>query len=85
MNDILELLDGFDFEADPGEAVLDLFIRVIACQATLASLKELTLNNLSSYTSKPQEELENEFQDIFSEIKNELLARFVSKYGKISN
>lgn len=85
MNDIIDMLDGFDFEADPGEAVLDLFVRVMACQATLASLKEITLNNLSEYTHKSTDDLENEFQDIFGEMKNELLAKFIGKYGKISN
>lgn len=85
MNDIFDLLDGFDFEADPGEAVLDLFIRVMSCQATLASLKIITLNNLSEYTQKSTDELEDEFQDIFGEMKNELLAKFIGKYGKISN
>ncbi|MFO7444956.1 MAG: hypothetical protein R6W90_01260 [Ignavibacteriaceae bacterium] len=84
MKEIIELLEGFDFEADPGEAVLDLFIRVIACQATIASLKEMTLNNLSLYTNKSSEKLESEFQGIFDEIKNDLLVNFISKYGKVS-
>jgi hypothetical protein len=85
MNDILELLDGFDFEADPGEAILDLFVRVMACQATLASLKVITLNNLAEYTNKSTDELDDEFKDIFSDMKNELLVKFISKYGKLSN
>lgn len=83
MNEIIEILEGFDFEADPGEAVLDLFVRVMACQATLASLKEITINNIATYTGKSTEILELEFQNVFGELKNDLLVNFISKYGKV--
>ena len=84
MKEIIEFLDGFDFEADPGEAVLDLFIRIIACQATIASLKEITINNLSVYINKSRDLLEDEFLNVYEDNKNDLLANFISKYGKIS-
>ncbi len=85
MKEIIAFLDGFDFEADPGEAILDLFIRVIACQATISSLKEITINNLSIYTNKSPEMLEDEYQNIYEDNKNDLLVNFISKYGKVSS
>ena len=85
MEDIFRLLEGFDFEADPGEAVLDLFLRVIVCQASIASLKEISLKYMSEVALKPVEELDQEYQSVFDELKHELIAKFVSQYGKLSN
>ncbi len=83
MDDIFKLIEGFDFEADPGEAVLDLFLRVIVCQASIASLKELNLKYLSEMTIKPVEEIDLEYQSVFDELKHDLIAKFVSQYGKL--
>jgi hypothetical protein len=85
MEDIFRLIEGFDFEADPGEAVLDLFLRVIVCQASVASLKEISFKYLSEVTMKPVEEIDQEYQSVFDELKHELIAKFVSQYGKLSN
>jgi hypothetical protein len=84
MDDLFRLIEGFDFEADPGEAVLDLFLRVIVCQASLASIKEMTLRHISEISIKPLEEIEFEYQSLFDGLKHDLIAKFVAQYGKLS-
>lgn len=85
MDDIFKIIEGFDFEADPGEAVLDLFLRVIVCQASIASLKEMTIKHLSDVTIKPVADLESEYETVFEGLKHDLIAKFVAQYGKLSH
>ncbi len=81
MPEFKELLENFNFQAEPSKAVFDLFSRVISLQATVASLKDLVFENLGICTDKNEQELLIEFENIYSDHKRELLTDFISKYG----
>lgn len=85
MPEFKEILENFNFEAEPNKAVFDLFARVISLQATVASLKDLVFENLSINTGKNNEELLSEFENFYSDHRRELLTDFISKYGKIKS
>ena len=78
-----EFLNTFHFKAEPSKAIFDLFSRVISAQATLASLKDLVLENLHECNGKSKESLLGEFEAIFEEHKRELLTDFISRYGQV--
>ena len=83
MPELKEILENFNFQAEPGKAVFDLFARVISLQATVASLKDLVFENLKIGTNKNEEELLSEFENFYSDHRRKLLTDFISKYGKI--
>ena len=83
MSEFKEILENFNFQAEPNKAVFDLFSRVISMQATVASLKDLVFENLKICTGKNDEELLKEFESIYADHRRELLTDFISKYGKL--
>lgn len=85
MSEFKEILENFNFKAEPNKAVFDLFSRVISLQATVSSLKDLVFENLKTCANKNDEELLSEFEHYYSDHRRELLTDFISRYGKIKS
>ena len=82
-NDIYEMLEGFFFEYTPEELLNYLYPMVLVNHFTLLALKDLVINKLSLYTGEPLDKLEKEFKDISNDYEKEVIARYVSKFGKV--
>ena len=85
MSELNNVFENFDFQAEPSEAVFDLFSRVITDQATVSSLREMIFKHLSECSGKSEDELLKEYENIYSKKMHELLTEFVSKYGIMNN